>query len=176
MHVSNTRPSWLRRRSLAAVALISIAVCACGQSQVPETNVDAEAVAALPEITRQRVTDLVAINDALERYHAAHGTYPPSEGLQGYVSEWGASLGENWIPALSEQLSQLPRDPAQAVLAQEPQYLYISDGQQGYKLIAHLSGDCSSQIELNGIRIDPVRVNGDFCNAYGFWSEAGANF
>jgi hypothetical protein len=106
----------------------------------------------------------------LQAYHAEHGRYPVSQGMQGYASAWGASLGAHWIPELT--LEPFPRDPAVSETGNEAQYLYSSDGAD-YKVIAHATGDCGPHVERDGVRIDPRRLSETSCWGYGFWSEGG---
>ena len=123
-----------------------------------------------PVVTAQRVSDLKAVHAALEAYHTKNGAYPKSDGWQGYVSAWGADLGDNWIPELTPAfIAALPRDPTKSDKVDGAQYIYTSDGKD-YKLLAHGVNDCTPAIEADGIKIDPVRG----CPlAYGFWT-AGA--
>ncbi len=137
----------------------------------PDTRTEREASHTLGAVTTQRIADLKSVNALLEAYHAAHGAYPVATGAQGYASAWGASLGANWIPELQ---AALPRDPALSEAGNEPQYLYISNGVD-YKLIAHAVDDCSPEVEIDGVRIDPNRTGAEgSCWAYGFWSAGGA--
>ncbi|MGD9980983.1 MAG: hypothetical protein AB7H66_01110 [Hyphomonadaceae bacterium] len=156
----------ITKRVLAALVLLGLA--ACGQPGSPAQEDD---MAHLSEPTRQRILDLVAINESIQRYHAEHGVYPPSVNWQGYASFNGASLGANWIPELD--LQPLPRDPAMSEDPHGPQYLYISNNND-YKLIAYLTGDCGPQVEVRGVRIDPARRGYENvpCSSYGFWSDA----
>lgn len=120
------------------------------------------------EMTRynQRVRDLSEIRDALEKYHQAKGSYPPSQGFDGLFSIWGRSSAD-WIPGLAPTfIKKLPRDPA---LSEEktPQYIYRSNG-AGYKLLAHgAEASCMIASRLNPELLDPLRR----CFAFGYWSE-----
>jgi hypothetical protein len=156
----------LLARPLAAIAVMAVVACGRPETKVPEAP---DPNAGLPEITRQRVNDLVAINAAIQRYHDEHGEYPPSQNWQGYASPSGASLHASWIAGLD--ISPLPRDPANSDDPNGPQYLYVSS-RSDYKLIAHNTGDCSAAVQVQGIQIDPARQpSADSCSAYGFWSE-----
>lgn len=132
--------------------------------------------ADLLDQTAKRVAALVQVRNALEKYATDHGGgYPVSNGdAQGYHSQWGASLGANWIPELvPKYISELPRDPAGALFSNGPMYLYMSDGKR-YKLIAHGVPKCSSSKLSDGVAIDPVRSAGaDGCWAFGVWSTGG---
>src|SRR5262249_44470133 len=108
------------------------------------------------------------------------GAYPVSKDWQGYASNWGASLGENWLPELvGKYLTKNPCEPTHSDDSKGPQYLYRSDGKD-YKLIAHVTGDCSPAIEQDGaaygVRIDPARIGPTSCWAYGYWTPDAAKF
>lgn len=121
--------------------------------------------------TRQRISDLVTINNAIRAYHAKMGAYPAADGLQGEPDR-----GKNWVPGLvPEFLPELPRDPAGAADNNGPQYFYISDGPD-YKLIAHGVSPDGSSVEVLGIKIDPARRNENGYWAYGFWTEGFEKF
>jgi hypothetical protein len=123
-------------------------------------------------LTRKRLSDLVTINDALKAFHAKTGAYPvATDGLKGVIDR-----GNDWIPGLApDYLPELPRDPGGAPDNNGPQYFYVSDG-VGYKLIAHGVGADGSNVEVLGVKIDPGRTNENGFWAYGFWTEAFANF
>jgi hypothetical protein len=160
---------------------------AANSAATPEGSVPATATpvvvapaappAVLTGATLQRHQDLLKVKAALERYAADHnGAYPVAEKYEGYVSAWGPSLGEKWIPELvPEYIDALPRDPANAKTADGQIYIYRSDGKD-YKLLAHGYGDCSPAIEQEGIKIDPVRTKDGKCWAYGVWTLKGAMF
>ncbi len=160
-----------RNVSFSGMAVALMTLVACGPQEVAQPTVPTEA-AQPTDPTAQRVADLVQINALIQQYHATNGSYPVSNGMQGYATNWGGSLGLRWIPELAQDL---PRDPNLGEAGTDPQYLYSSDGMD-YKLIAHATGDCSPSIEGGGIRIDPSRQDGNGCWAYGFWSEGGARF
>ena len=122
--------------------------------------------------TAKRIADLNAIKAALERYATDHqGKFPVSNGFQGYQSQWGGSLGPNWIPELvPNYIADLPRDPSGAEFSNGPMYLYTSDG-SGYKLLAHGIPKCATTLLTDGVAIDPSRSSGPTdCWAYGVWS------
>jgi hypothetical protein len=151
---------------LAAAAVVA----SCGPS--PESEpAEPPAQSQLSE-TEQRIQGLLAVNTALQNYHATHGSYPIANGAQGYATNWGSALGERWIPELTE-LTPFPRDPALSEAGDGPQFLYFSDG-TNYKLIAHATGDCAPEVETQGVQIDPNRRNEETCWGYGFWSAGGA--
>lgn len=56
-------------------------------------------------LTRERLSDLVVINDALKAFHAKTGEYPvATDGLKGVIDR-----GNSWIPGLvPDYLPQLP--------------------------------------------------------------------
>lgn len=159
---------FLRGFGLAIVMTAALMTTSCN---APPPAPETQASDTLGVLTRQRIADLKAVNALLEAYHTAHGAYPVATGAQGYASAWGPSLGANWIPELQ---ASLPRDPAMSEAGNEPQYLYLSNGVD-YKLIAHAVDDCSSAVEIDGVRVDPNRISATgSCWAYGFWSAGGA--
>ncbi len=133
----------------------------------------------LLEQNAERVAAIVRVRDALEKYATDHkGEYPLSHGdAQGYHSQWGESLGANWLPELvPNYLAELPRDPAGALFSNGPMYLYMSNG-KSYKLIAHGVPNCPAAKLSDGVAIDPARSSGaDNCWAYGVWSAGGERF
>ncbi len=115
---------------------------------------------------------LKSVNTALEAYYVSHGSYPVSNGWEGYCSAWGASLGLNWIPELAaDGLSSgtLPIDPRNngSCWDNTSQFIYYSNGVD-YKLISHQSESMSIPSNL----ADPVRPS----YAWGWWSSGGASF
>lgn len=113
----------------------------------------------------QRVADLDAIRQALERYYKDNDKYPVSAGFDGLYTQWG-NQGSNWITGLTPAyLDNLPRDPRK-VDDPEKQYYYKSNG-KGYKLIGHAPEDCLRVRGKHPELIDPKRN----CWAYGFWTE-----
>jgi len=153
---------------VAGVCVLQLAGCDQGSRESAST----ESAGNLDAQTQQRIDDLTAVNAALQQYHTLNNAYPVSNQIQGYASAYGASLGADWIPELSQAL---PRDPAGSEAGNEAQYLYVSDG-TNYKLIAHATGDCSPAVASNGVQIDPRRNDGTSCWAYGFWSAGGEAF
>lgn len=120
---------------------------------------------------RRRVSDLVALNDALKAYHAKHGAYPKAEGLHGH-----AERGAAWIPGLAPHfIKELPRDPSQSDDPSAPRYVYTSNGTD-YKLLAHgvaLAG--GTNVEVLGVRIDNTRNPTTDKACFGFWTEGFAS-
>ncbi len=159
---------YVRKLMMFAAASAMMTLISCSPAETPPTQVAEET----PTL-EQRTSDLLIINDSLQRYHQANGSYPVSDRAQGFASNWGASLGDIWIPGLD--LQPLPRDPARSSAGDGPQYLYISDGTD-YKLIAHSTGDCGPEAVTQSIQIDPRRQNDERCWAYGVWSAGGAEF
>jgi hypothetical protein len=123
-------------------------------------------------LTRQRISDLVTINDAIKAYHAKAGAYPAAyDGLKGEIER-----GAHWIPGLiPDFLGELPRDPARAADNNGPQYQYVSNG-SGYKLIVHGVSADGSPVEVLGVRVDPERRHENSFWAYGFWTDDFAAF
>jgi hypothetical protein len=112
---------------------------------------------------------MLAINAAILAHYAKYGAYPEgSKGLLGVVER-----GADWIPGLApEFIAELPRDPLLAADNMGPQYLYVSSA-TGYKIIAVAgnAGYCGPDVERDGIKIDPARINETGCWAYGFWTD-----
>lgn len=164
---------------LGAVVVVALGLAACGQQEAkqPEPPAAAAPEVQLDAVSTQRVGDLVAINTALQRYYEAHGSYPATRNGS-LVSAASPGAGENWIPGLTpEYIPALPRDPAGSTDPTGTQYMYASPG-GAYKLIAHgTSGGCDANIEQQGIRRDPARMNPDgTCWAFGFWTDDMANY
>src|SRR5690606_26214234 len=138
------------------------------QGTVAAAVVDAPTWTQDPRLqNRRRVSDLVALNDALKAYHARHGAYPRAEGLQGQVER-----GAAWIPGLAPDfIKELPRDPAQSDDPSASRYVYASNGVD-YKLLAHgvaLAG--GTNVEVLGVRIDNTRNPTVDKASFGFWTE-----
>lgn len=119
----------------------------------------------------QRIADLNDIKVALEKYHQANGSYPISQGLDGFRSDWGRSA-QDWIPGLAPAfIASLPRDPA---LSEQsvPQYLYQSNGVD-FKLILHGDTVAASIAQIrNRYMLDPLRSSYSF----GYWTTGGRNW
>jgi hypothetical protein len=176
-----------RKALLVAAASVLLVVAGCdgpssetpaapGAAPAPESSASLAAPppGAIPVTdpalaTERRIADILAINTAILAHHAKTGTYPEgSKGLQGVVER-----GANWIPGLApEFMAELPRDPLLATDNMGPQYLYVSSA-TGYKIIAVSgnAGHCGPDVEKDGIRIDPARINDQGCWAYGFWTD-----
>jgi hypothetical protein len=121
-----------------------------------------------PRLTnRKRVSDLVAINDAIKAYYSKHGRYPMAKGQEGFLER-----GKGWIPGLAPEFIQdLPRDPAQSNDRNGPQYVYSSNGTD-YKIIAKgVSLVGGTNVEVLGVRFDPARQNTAENAAFGFWTQ-----
>lgn len=176
-------------RTAAAVILCTALAAACDlagpatEEVLNDAPIEAaeptlpEARARLEGMSLRRNEDLRAIKAALDSYSAEHeGKYPVAKAYQGFASDWGPSLGDAWIPELLPKYIQpLPKDPAGSATASGPMYLYRSDGTD-FKLIAHASGDCSTAVEVGGVKIDPKRSDSEKCWAYGFWTANAAQF
>ena len=121
-----------------------------------------------PRLTnRKRVSDLVAINDAIKAYYSKHGRYPMAKGMEGFLER-----GKAWVPGLApEFIPDLPRDPAQSNDRNGPQYHYSSNGTD-YKIIARgVSLVGGTNVEVLGVRFDPARQNTAENAAFGFWTQ-----
>jgi hypothetical protein len=134
----------------------------------PSSGTDTPTWMTDPRLTnRKRVSDLVAINDAIKAYYSKHGRYPMAKGMEGFLER-----GKGWIPGLApEFIPDLPRDPAQSNDRNGPQYVYSSDG-SGYKIIAKgVSLVGGTNVEVLGVRFDPARQNTAENAAFGFWTQ-----
>jgi prepilin-type N-terminal cleavage/methylation domain-containing protein len=93
-----------------------------------------------------RKNALKQMSDALERYKAVNGTYPPSNYCSAPGSTWAqyCANANEWIPGIlsSGELKTLPTDPRQGQVfspcnvATYTYYIYVSNGID-YKIIAH---------------------------------------
>jgi hypothetical protein len=120
---------------------------------------------------RQRVRDLVSINDAIKNYHAKNGAYPVAKKVGGFLDR-----GKNWIPGLSpEFIAELPRDPAMSSDKNGPQYLYVSDGANYKLLVQSVSLVGGTNVEVLGVKFDPSKQNTAENAAFGFWTAAFEN-
>jgi len=151
---------------IAAICLV--AACGQGGEQAKAPEAPPAVIAPAPltqeETNSRRIADLLALNGAIQAYHAAHGSYPVSPG-HGFSTE---------IPGLAPQfIQQIPPEPSGNTDPNGPQYRYASNGTD-YKLIVHgVSGEatCGAFVERDGVRIDPMRTRDGQCWAYGFWTE-----
>ncbi len=125
----------------------------------------------------QSVSDLREIRRALESYYQDTGSYPSSGGnWDGYISKFGDSLGNSWIPALiPEYFTVMAREPRKTT-DNESQYLYKSDGVE-YKLIYHKSvlEDCLIVKAKYPSLVDPRRNDVGDCWGFGYWTPGAAN-
>lgn len=160
---------------MIVAAACGLMLAACGQQEAPPAAPAETPVVAVPavELTREeldarRIADLVAINNALRAYHTENGAYPlsPRQGFTNVVEG-----GADWIPGLTPtHLAQLPREPRMSDDVNQ-QYWYASSGADYKLVVVGVSGACGSEIERDGVRIDPARNSNGRCFAYGFWTE-----
>ncbi|WP_303637820.1 hypothetical protein [Stenotrophomonas tuberculopleuritidis] len=117
-----------------------------------------------------RLKDIEVIDDALRRYRLDHGSYPVSDGWDGFMSRWG-NAGSDWIDALTP--GYLPELPVARRLSADDwaMYLYRSDGTD-YKLVVVAASDAADVISLSPQLRDPASDAG----AYGVWSEGARNW
>ncbi len=123
--------------------------------------------------TTESLVELRSVDNALLAYFAENGSYPTSGGnWDGYISAYGDSLGDNWIPALVQKyIPSLSREPLNSSISSQ-QYIYNSDG-VSYKLIWHAVEDISSVQTAYPNLLDPVRPS----YSYGYWGGPnGAGF
>jgi prepilin-type N-terminal cleavage/methylation domain-containing protein len=110
----------------------------------------------------KRMTDLNAIQTALEMYASTYNSYPvsPTWAWSSRCNAWPDLAGGDVIPGLvPTYLPKMPSDPAMDAVANTCCYLYLSNGTD-YKLLAHncpTSYKCSGSGEVNGGFYDPVR-------------------
>ncbi|MBU6320958.1 MAG: type II secretion system protein [Patescibacteria group bacterium] len=114
----------------------------------------------------QRVSNMRAIQTALELYYNDHGQYPPGNGSNyGWASQcpaWGGVTASNVIPGLTPSyMASFPTDPQMNTSASTCCYLYIAgNGDQDYKLLLHncpTSYACYGTGEATSGFYDPVR-------------------
>jgi prepilin-type N-terminal cleavage/methylation domain-containing protein len=122
--------------------------------------------ARLKAITAKSMLELQTINTALQAYYANTGSFPVSNGWQGYCSAYGASLGVNWIPQLTTAglvNGALPIDSRNngSCWNNTAQYIYLSNGIE-YKLLSHSPRSMAVPSNL----IDPRRPTW----AWGYWT------
>jgi len=87
----------------------------------------------------RRVSDMVAVEKALEMYKADHGVYPKVQGWQGDAPNYGDhGYDKNgYIPGLvPNYIQRLPRDPDSQYPIGGKGYLYRSNGTD-FKFIAN---------------------------------------
>ena len=162
----------------AAVVLVFIVCASVGSTwKYQESTVTApDALKAVsdyflqPWNFKRRISDLTALRDALQRYHADHGAYPVSGLFDGRKSHFGESRAD-WIQGLApDYIARLPVDPRRDA-SDTHQYLYMSDGVD-YKLLSHQPDDIDI---VAGIRPDMIDPN-QTCAAYGYWTTGAATW
>ncbi len=162
------RIGWGRAAALAAV-LATVSLAACGRQEEAPAPAAPVTEQPLDEVSTQRVTDLVALDVALQAYFEQNQRYPatPNGSFINVIS-----AGTDWIPGLAPQFIQaLPRDPANST-DPNSQYWYASSGGNSYKLVVHGVGDaCGAEYARQGIRLDPARTSDGSCWAYGFFTD-----
>jgi hypothetical protein len=160
-----------------AASVLTFSVAGCSPTPPPASAPEAVVPAppALDPLTTQRISDLVAINAAVQAFYNANGQYPVTPNRGSFVSV--VSAGNDWIPGLAPTfMPALPSDPAGST-DQNNQYWYASQG-GSYKLIVHgVGAACGPEVEESGILRDPARSEADgTCWAYGFWTADMANY
>lgn len=171
------KTSLFARLSLSCAAAIILAACNDGP---PEIKVKPTAPVEVVEVVEtvdpaalfeQRKTDLAELNAALEQHYNITGTYPETNG-----GNWASVFHSQsapttaWIPGLvPNYIAETPVDPDSTVDPKSPQYLYKSNG-VGFKLIAHLTGDCAMLSDLDAAKADPKRSNGGACWGWGYFT------
>lgn len=87
----------------------------------------------------RRISDMVAVEKALEMYKTDHGVYPVVKGWSGDAPNYGSNGydADGYIPGLvPKYIQRLPRDPDAQYPDGPKGYLYKSNGKD-YKLIAN---------------------------------------
>ncbi len=117
-------------------------------------------VAKLKANDAKRVSDLHAIQTALEMYATDHNAYPVTTTWSSLCAAWPDQGGGNVIPGLvPTYIPKMPSDPAMDTSGSLCCYLYYSNGAD-YKLLAHncpTSYACYGSGELKAGFYDPVR-------------------
>lgn len=117
-------------------------------------------VAKLKANDAKRVSDLHAIQTALEMYATDHNAYPVTTTWSSRCAAWPDQGGGNVIPGLvPTYIPKMPSDPAMDTSGSLCCYLYYSNGAD-YKLLAHncpTSYACYGSGELKAGFYDPVR-------------------
>jgi hypothetical protein len=100
-------PPVLHRSPSPKTALAHLALASCGLGAT--VGLVAPGIERRVQHTRdlQRITDIERVRSALERYHALHGEYPPTNG------EWSTSLDTAFLSELvsAQLLDAAPCDP-----------------------------------------------------------------
>lgn len=122
----------------------------------------------------KRMTDLHAIQTALEMYAVDNNAYPVANPWSSKCPAWGGDQGAgNVIPGLvPKYLPKMPNDPAMDTAANTCCYLYYSNGKE-YKLLDHNCPTINYQSAKS--LIDPARDSGsNACTVDGtsIWSWA----
>lgn len=108
----------------------------------------------------KRMTDMKAIQTALELHRVGNSTYPITTTWSSKCASWPDQGGGNVIPGLvPASLAKMPDDPQMAASASTCCYLYYSNGSD-YKFLAHncpTSYACYGSGAATGGFYDPVR-------------------
>ena len=109
----------------------------------------------------KHVTDITAIQTALEMYYEDHYAYPVEGSWNSQCLAWGHVASPNdVIPGLAPTyIANLPSDPQMDAANSACCYLYLSNGTD-YKFLAHgcpTSNKCYGSGEASGGFYDPVR-------------------
>lgn len=108
----------------------------------------------------KRMTDIHAIQTALELYRTDYPTYPVTTTWSSKCASWPDQGSGTVIPGLvGKYLPKMPNDPDMNAAASTCCYLYYSNGQD-YKFLIHncpTSNVCYGSGEATGGFSDPVR-------------------
>lgn len=117
-------------------------------------------VAKLKANDAERVSDMRAIQTALELYHTDYPSYPVTSSWSSKCASWPDQGGGSVIPGIAPRyIAKMPDDPQMNAAASTCCYLYYSNGAD-YKLLAHncpTSYTCYGSGEATGGFYDPVR-------------------
>lgn len=106
----------------------------------------------------KRMTDLHAIQTALEMYAADNNAYPVTNTWSSRCNAWPDQASGDVIPGLvPKYLPKMPSDPAMDAAANTCCYLYYSNGKD-YKLLDHNCPTINYQSAKS--LIDPARDGG----------------
>lgn len=108
----------------------------------------------------RRLSDLHALQTALEMYRGTHNAYPIHSGWGTACNNWGGPQAANdTIPGLAPTyIAKVPTDPQMDAAAATCCYLYYSDGNDYKLLIGH--GCSTASYTSSPTSLDPPRDGG----------------
>ncbi len=117
-----------------------------------------------------RLKDLSAIQTALQRYRLEHGSYPVSQGWDGFMSQWG-NPAPDWIDALTPEYIDVLPVAVRLSDADWAMYLYRSDGLD-YKMIVVAASDAGEVIAYYPEMKDPSSST----LIFGVWTDGASDW